>query len=468
MGRKSGAAGGARRAEGAFSGASMVTFLTFFLGLTIGVQPVEVAVHRSVAAIELRLDGEVVGVVSEAPWRVQCDFGQELMPHLLEAIAYDERGRELGRVEQRINLLRPEAEVALVLSDYREGRYRQAEIVWQVVDESAPDEVLVDFDGEGLEVVDKRFVTLPAHNPERIHILSIELLFSGDRRAQAELAFGGQYGEAVSTELTAVAVDVLDRKALRVDRLQGWFLARGEPVRVVAVEDGRAEVVAVRDRSALPKLKTLGLEAWSQARAAKSPRSRGSAEQYLAKGLSRGDSLHLVGTVPEDISTAAGKRTTLFSIFPDANKRSKGGIAYTLTQFFLANEALGGPQLLPEAVAIAGLLAAGSNRARAVVLVLGEDSKDRSSYDPRTVVSFLAVLRVPFFVWRVGDGNIASPAWGEGSTITKLKELNRSVRELRDQLKQQAIVWLDGDYLPQEISLAPAAGATIRLAGGRS
>ena len=46
----------------------MVTFLTFFLGLTIGVQNVHLAVGESVAFVELRLDGEVVDVRHGFPW----------------------------------------------------------------------------------------------------------------------------------------------------------------------------------------------------------------------------------------------------------------------------------------------------------------------------------------------------------------------------------------------------------------
>ena len=48
----------------------MVTFLTFFLGLTVGVHSVEVAVDRSVAAVELRFDGELRATLERTPWRV--------------------------------------------------------------------------------------------------------------------------------------------------------------------------------------------------------------------------------------------------------------------------------------------------------------------------------------------------------------------------------------------------------------
>ena len=45
----------------------MVTFLTLFLGLTVGTTVVEFAVDQTVAAVEIRLDGAVVGRLEEAP-----------------------------------------------------------------------------------------------------------------------------------------------------------------------------------------------------------------------------------------------------------------------------------------------------------------------------------------------------------------------------------------------------------------
>ena len=83
---------------------------------------------------------------------MQCDFGSQLLPHRLEAVAFDERGRELSRVEQRVNLPWPAAEATLALADYSDGRYHGAELAWRTLDEADPLEVTVSFDGEDLEV----------------------------------------------------------------------------------------------------------------------------------------------------------------------------------------------------------------------------------------------------------------------------------------------------------------------------
>ena len=52
----------------------MIEFSTLFLGLVGGPQVVEVAVDNRVAAVEMRLDGEQIGRLEEAPWRLAIDL----------------------------------------------------------------------------------------------------------------------------------------------------------------------------------------------------------------------------------------------------------------------------------------------------------------------------------------------------------------------------------------------------------
>jgi len=99
----------------------MVSFLSVFLGLVAGVQPVGIAVGGAVVAVEIRLDGCSVGSLRDAPWTLACDFGSELAPHLLVAIGRDADGRELARAEQWINLPRPRSQVELVLEEDPQG-----------------------------------------------------------------------------------------------------------------------------------------------------------------------------------------------------------------------------------------------------------------------------------------------------------------------------------------------------------
>lgn len=453
----------------------MITFLTFFLGLTVGVHPVELAVDRSVASVELVLDGVVVDRRDHAPWRLQCDFGLLLKPHHLEAIGYDDAGRELGRETQKVNLPRPSAVAALSLSDFHEGRYHRADLAWRSVNESGPIETHVHFDGGELELADERSVVLPPYDPQRIHFLTAELVFGDDVRALAELAFGGQYGESVTTELTAVAVSRLEGKVPTVEETEGWFLVAGQSVQVVAVEEGRSVVIAVRDRSTFPTLQRVLEKALQRARA-----GRGgvrTAAQYFDTGLSPQDALQFLLTSPETVLTADGS-TQIFPLTPNQNARPLpvgsdvrrdagrvGGAGWALVQIERWEALLEDDQWLSSAVAMAGLTAAASNRPRAVVLILGEQERNKSLYAPAGVRAFLRVLQVPLIVMRTSEESSDVMEWGSSILVSEIGDLNRGVRSLRDILQPQYIVWLDGVFLPQEISLSAKAAKRARLAG---
>lgn len=88
----------------------MIDLLSLFLGLTVGVQPVEVLTAPEVAAVELFLDGERVAPtgsgrrIEEGGVEMEVDFGAELSPHRLEVVALDAEGREIDRLLHDVNL----------------------------------------------------------------------------------------------------------------------------------------------------------------------------------------------------------------------------------------------------------------------------------------------------------------------------------------------------------------------------
>ena len=91
----------------------------------------------------------------------------------------------------------------------------------------------------------------------------------------------------------------------------------------------------------------------------------------------------------------------------------------------------GGPiERLTEAVAVAGLQAAASNRPRGVLLVSGtrfaEEAED--GLDPLAIREYLATLHVPFFYWRIDEGGDATPdGWVSlgSSAIAKTSTVRR-------------------------------------------
>ena len=106
-----------------------IAFLTFFLGLVTGPRSVTVSAGPSVAAVELRLDGARVARLTAPPWTVTVDFGKELVPHDLEAAAFDAEGKPAGTTRQRVNLPRALAVASIALEDAPGGK-RVARITW--------------------------------------------------------------------------------------------------------------------------------------------------------------------------------------------------------------------------------------------------------------------------------------------------------------------------------------------------
>ena len=115
----------------------MVEFISLFVGLILGVQDVSVAVSGPVARVEIRIDDEVVGEVTKEPWAISCDFGLELHPRRLDAVAFDDRGRELARARRWINLpgLRADAEIVAIRDEH--GDITAAKLTWEMASRSS-------------------------------------------------------------------------------------------------------------------------------------------------------------------------------------------------------------------------------------------------------------------------------------------------------------------------------------------
>jgi hypothetical protein len=115
---------------------------------------------------------------------------------------------------------------------------------------------------------------------------------------------------------------------------------------------------------------------------------------------------------------------------------------------------------IADAVAVAGLQALAENRRRAILLVFkGDESEDSSLYDPDTVRRFLAAIHVPLFVWTLDKpvpGSVAT-AWGPSQQVDRRRNVYRASAQVRDELRSQRIVLVEGRYLPQSLALGPAA-----------
>ena len=379
----------------------MVQFVTLLLGLIVGSHAIELSVDDRVAAVELVLDGEVVARLDEAPWEASLDFGINLKPRQLIAIAYDDEGVELDRKRQEINRPRPSAEARLFLKRDDDGRPVSVRVDSQSTQDQRPTEVLVTLDGARLLQVGPREYGLPPLEPSDFHVVQADLRFELGGRAHATLTLGGENLADTGDQLTAVAVE-LDRKTRRADgpsAYEGWFVHEGRSVRVVAAERGPVELVFVRAAGAaaeIPRLDELPFAMNTTGR------------RWPARGHHMRDRLQLRQRYRARLLEPFTTRTDRghlsyesFIISPDMRK--EGGLYWVLQQgFMLAQNPA--EQRVADAVAVAGLQAAMGSHRRAVVLVAGGASGDASVLLPAASMGYLSRLQVPLYVWHLGDG----------------------------------------------------------------
>lgn len=412
----------------------MIAFVTLLLGLVTGSHSIELLVGPEVAVVELRVDGEAVARADEEPWVIEHDFGSSLLPHRLEAVAFDADGAELERAVQWVNLPRPSAEVSLVLDAAPDGRGTRARLSWESLVEVEPDRVSVSLDGQPLEVVDPGELVLPDYDPQQLHFLRAEVDFGDTVTGVAEITFGGFYAEEVSSELMAMPI-VVEGREPTLDDLSGAFEAEGEALQAVALDRGAAEVVVVRDLRAREPLASL---------------SRGSGFVPIHFGRkTRTRFLWATATVRGEDSQ--------YRLFPASSdlELSQGRLLSHLVHVtWPAGSAES--QRLGDAVAVAGLTAVRQNRRRAVVLLLGERSEDASQLEPGQVRGYLEALGVPLFVWSTSSERWKGAGWGPVTDVSTIWKLEEAARTVRKELDRQRLVWFDGTHLPQRVSLRRA------------
>ena len=433
---------------------TIIAFASIFLSLTIGPHPVEVLVGDEVHAVEIWLDRQLIDTLRSPRWSLQADFGGDLEPHRLRAIAFDAEGEKLASAEQWVNLPRPTAEADLVIERPESGP-PLARLTWTNIMGEEPNTVSLSLDGRPVEVSDPHRIELPPHNLEQLHFLRTELLFDHNVSVVKEVTFGGSYGETVNTELTAIAIVVEDKKARlpATADLESWFLASREPSSIAAIDEGPAEIVIIRDRGvqgALERLVT-GNAAGRHLSGAGS----GSRSFHLSRfdaGLKKEQNLAFFW--PFLVQAPSGL-WTFPALFGWMSPRD-GGVGWFLSSVPPPAPPDDSQQLLADAVAVAGMNTLTRNRRRAVVLILGQESEDGSRLSPPIVRRYLERLRVPLLVWSPFEQ--PDSAWGPVRLISSQGGLRSAVSGLADTVQRQRIIWFHGRHLPQDIRLTELAG----------
>jgi hypothetical protein len=435
-----------------------IAFLSLFFGLISGPYPIQLAVNGPVASVEIVVDGRSAGTLPGPPWKGTINFGPALRPHQVVARALDAAGHELMRTEEWVNLPHPLSKAEIVLEEGKGGPPKAAKVVWTHLKGEKPRSVSLAFDGLPVPLGADGRGALPAHDLRSIHVLTAQVEFTPLESVHRDLAYGGEYGSEVSTELTGVPVRAGSLPP--VEKLGGWLTANGKPLAVAAVENGPAQLYVIRLPTASYVAQEMGRHGYG-----KMPDNL-----RFEMRLGKEDRVRFVLPVPRRI-VGSGEWSDLFDISPEFDYR-QGGIPWLLEWFSTiqsrpSDSSPDGGMRIADAVAVAGLQAMAQNRRRAVLLVLAGDEKDASRYDPATVRRFLESLRVPLFVWTLGipaPGSTAA-AWGPSEDISVVRNLYRAAAELRERLESQRIVMVDGRLLPQSIVLSPKASG-VELVGG--
>jgi hypothetical protein len=415
-----------------------ILFTTLFLTLITGSFSVKVEVDAQVAQVEFRLDGHSVAVDTRAPWQQRIDFGSELAPHVLEAVAVDDEGREIGRAEQWVNLPQPDKTIEISLGGGGDGSPRSVRLITSSTTGTAATATSLLADNVEVEPEEDGSYVLPDLDPLLPHVLRASAQYADGMWAHRDLVFGGSFGGEVKTELTAVPIN--RRRRPKIEIIEQSYTVAGRPVRISSIDKPGHKIFVVADGNLKHWLATIP--------SSTSPTLFGRQSLLEKLATDRPDS----------------KQDLFFVVRPTPERRGRGSNAtdvYPVTQPLRITPAVPvdwhlthldvtaddpSSQHLADAVAVAGVRAAATQCPRAVLLLLSENGPDKSRFSPGEVRRFLETLRVPLVVWRWGSPPQADP-WGpDVREMGNTKNLQAAIATLNGLLRQQWIVWLEGRY----------------------
>ncbi len=443
-----------------------IVFLTLYLGLISGRQPIRVQVSPEVTSVRILIDGREAAAIKAAPWSAVVDLGSSFEPRELVAVAYGRDGDETGRTSQIINLPRPPAELTIGLETDEQRLPVAATLRWEHVFAAKPTGATITIDGQKTQLDRKFHTLLPRLDPDHPHVIAAEMRFEDGYVARSELVIaGGAVADSISTELTPV---LFSGKPL--EKLDGCLTSNGTPVKIRAAETPAAEVFFVRDPDV------------AEVRAAFDPARisfQGSRNSLLARGgayLDPGTTMRFVWPVAQQIEASGHIPSNVFETSPIVSSSGAGILAFMTNTYDTANSMVhrsvrdlkSSPRRFADAVAVAGIDAATGAHRRAVVLVLSK-SVDTSRSQPAGVRHYLDSIGVPLFVWSpTGLRPDLGTSWGDVDDVSNPQRFQMAVQRLRASLASQHVAWVATDPLTAlRAEAAPRCGITTLAHLGR-
>lgn len=418
-----------------------LAFSSLLIGLLAGLQPISVEVSPEVhaATLEIVLDGSVLAHLTKPPWTTSVDLGSELKPHVIAALALDTRGHEVGRVARELNVPHGPAQVDILVQRDRLDRPIAAKLVATSVLRDSPLERTLTFDGAALLLDGNAQAALPPFDASQTHILTGVARFPNDVEARADLALGGVVTESSGARLTAIALRVPDSGA-KTNTSSVSFMASGIATKPALIEKGSATVLIVRDPRSTEASRKLNRIPDFQSR------------------LDPGDRAGFIWPVSKNPADGV-ERADLLDSSP-LFAANQGGFLWLLTRVSRPGRAPTPPFHFADAVAVAGLQAAGYGTRRAVVFVEGDEQSDDSHFSPAQVIPYLRSLGVPLHVWSLRGS--APSAWSASpEDIHSIVGLQKAFRTLREDLEHQRIAWLTGKWLPGQVAISGRSGMEL-------
>jgi hypothetical protein len=426
-----------------------IAFLTLLLGLTLGPQTVRMSAADSVKRIEVRLDGAAVATLTAPPWQTTIDLGDNLAPHRVTAIAFDASGAELASIDQKVNVPRATSEARIVV----EGG--KARIIWKSVASRKPARMSADLDGVPVQIADDFTITLPPKLSSAPHVLRVTIVTTSGDVAEATRVIGASAAAEADAQLTAVPLEVgsANSKPSPANLLH----MKDQAVKVAAVDAVPAEVIFVRAPSSNEAAMRIDIDQRTRRR------QGGGMDMAMMQGVADRSDVHLG---PNDTIrflwpfASEGAGDVKARLFPSSHSMgtNEHGLRWIVANVSAPSDAT--EFRYADAVAVAGLQASASRRARAVVLIVGADYRDASALTPAGARAYLDSVGVPLYVWRLRDETTmpaAARAWGDAVDISTPERFRDAAHDLASTVARQRIAWVEGDYLPRELTLDASA-----------
>ncbi len=401
--------------------------LSYPVGLLIGLFPIAADLGPSREPVHLLLDSRPVCELTERAPGCMVDLGLDPRVHLLELVRTDAAGRVTERVRRWVN--RPGVEPEVLASGSCDEKRRQCDfdLSWAHPAKLDPKRLDLTLDGVSVWHGREHHVTLPLAKGAKPQVLVLDAQFSDGTRASYTRTLFAFYPEVAQAALQAVPI--LQAPGTPPDTSAEALREAGWPVRIV--EESEPQIIFVvepRVFDIVPSLKSKAFD--------------GNAYSNFS-------------------STFTGIRVVLAneSLMSFDSSASRKGWLGALLQ--LAPTAPARWSRIADGVAAAGYALGSAPRSRAIVLVVGADHTDLSTFSPSQARAYLSEVMVPLTVWRVG--NAAAPDWPEGARIATAEDFAAALAALRESLGRQRIAWIEGTrdirYAGKQLT------ATIPIAG---